>query len=197
MTEESKLSKARVRASLLKDQWSCASQVLGDRVQRLQSPALTALLQRLEATPRLAWSAVSDFDLLANALHAELGDEGYRAITRQNALAVAQSEVFAGMVTTFRALFGAGPTMLLRAYPSAFSVLYTDFGRMELTLPEGAENTAVMTLTGTPPEHLHRAAIQGLAGSFEALVQAMGARPSVEVDASRVSSGILSFTVRW
>lgn len=163
---------AAVRASVPRDTVDTARRILGERWAAVGDAAFHAQVAELETINRLAWIPVPMFESITESLHQALGDVGYRALIKTQVVDTVASPVFAGMVATYKQMFGGTLLPLLRAYTAGFGILYRGFGRAELLYDEDNHKEFTMVLTDVPEHHLRPTLVLGLAGSLEGILLA-------------------------
>lgn len=167
---------------------------MGAQFDELRGREFVETLALLDATARLEWFPLDQFYLLGDAIHSAIGDKRYRAVTATTVERTIRGEVFDGLVTTFRKLFGTTPAALLRAYPTGYAVLYRACGRVEVEVDAGE---ARVHLVDIPEPFIRPSMLAGFAGSLEGLVVAAQGSPAVALDRVAPSEGRVTYRVRW
>jgi hypothetical protein len=162
---EPRRSDPAVRFSHLKEDVTALA-ALGPEVQaRVLARLDPRVLAAIGESTRVSWGSLGLNLALVEAVHAEAGQAGARALGKASFLASLDT-FFRPMLAGVTSLFDLQPTIVLRFAPQAWKAVYRGCG--ELQVRRDGEARASVEARGFPAPLLREAFLHAFAGTFEA-----------------------------
>ncbi len=182
-----------VRASHLKDDLVALAR-LGAPVERRVTERLApGTLEAIREATRIAWVPVELNARLADAVHAEAGEDGARAWGRLSILHALETPLLAGLVKVAVSLLGRTPVAYFKYAPLVWNAIYRECGSLSAA-PDGAGGARITA--GPLPSALATVGyVTALAGSFEGAFTFCEVTGTVSVEPGAFGAPV--YVARW
>ena len=184
-----------MRASFLQSNLD-ALDSLGAETARVVRAAIPDTVAQIEGAVRTKWLPLECALQLTNSLAGIVGREGVRRWSQDAVLEATRGPLLGPLLRGLQAV-GLNPVRALRRAPSAYLLVYRDFGVLEFEAHDATRG--VITHSGVPSAYLgHEAYFEGFAGAWEGVITLTGGgrRPRAEVEIDRAGNRIV-YACSW
>lgn len=192
---EPDVARPQIRASFVKSVLASMEELGSADRERVRGHLSPELLGAVGAASKFEWldgEAMIEIDI---ALAEAFGEAGVVDFWRRFARTSTRVPLLRPLADNAIRLF-ASPRGVFKALPRSWKMMTRGFGRVRLSRSEGEKQLSVRMID-VPPLSRPDLFNLGQQGSYQGVLELVGAEGTVSADSSRIPEGIYEYDIRW